>query len=293
MAGYIAKVIDQLTHNPTVFDAENKENSNIIIITSLCTLTTRHGPRALKGYRVKQGQDEASVKAKFLSQDPNWPSDLSDCFSTIAIDKAYYVKNDETSLYATIRWLYPKFIILATTSVLPNSINDFKGYISFLQLDPQLWSSENLQKWNVTKHVNPYQLNNDHPAMVLQIIYHAIQTFIIEHPDATKAGLYLRKIWRKCMIRRIYASPDPHFPSRIVGAAITNLFSHRVICNFNTTEHDQYMHFSEYPLSKLMTILPNRNLVWNRHYSRQLVLNSSWLGFHYIRDRIQANTIEK
>jgi hypothetical protein len=165
--------------------------------------------------------------------------------------------------------------------------------MSFLHLDPQLWSSETLQNWNVAKDVNPYQLDDHHPAAVLQIIYKAMKTFIIDQPDATKSGLYLRKIWRKCMIRRTYASPDPRFPSRLVGAAIANLFSRRIICNFDTNEHKWYMHFSEYPLSKLTAILPDGNLVWNRRHARQLGPNSSWIAFRYIGDRIRANTIEE
>ena len=42
--------------------------------------------------------------------------------------------------------------------------------------------------------------------IVLQMTYRAMDKFIMKNDDQTRAGMYLRKLWAKCMIRRTYAS---------------------------------------------------------------------------------------
>ena len=120
-----------------------------------------------------------------------------------------------------------------------------------------------------------------------------MEHFIIKANNEILAGVYLHKIWPKCMIRCTYASKNPRFPAQVVGQAIASLYSRKVLCPFATNEQSHYDQFSERPLRKLMTMLPDGTLVWNRKYSRQLILNSSWLGFHYIGDDINASSIKK
>lgn len=53
-----------------------------------------------------------------------------------------------------------------------------------------------------------------------------------------------------------------------------------------------YDKFSELPIRKLAIFLDNGRLVWSRKHARQLILNSTWLGFHWIGDAVHAGTIK-
>ena len=288
----ISKLTGTLTQDHEIF-SNREENNNLIILTSISTLRTRHGPSELKKHRLHNGWDSGAATDAYHQQDKYWVLDLADKFSIIAIDEAHCIKNESTGSHSVVRWLNPEFTILATASILPNRITDFQGYMAFIQADPNLWSDSNLKEWGVDDKVNPFLLADNHPAAVLQMTYKAMEKFIIIHDEPTRAGMYLRKVWAKCMIRRTYASPNPRFPERLVGEAIASLFSRRIPCEFTPAELERYQIHSERPLSKLITHLPDGTLAWNRKNSRKLILLSSWLGFHYIGDDIYYSSLKK
>jgi hypothetical protein len=288
----ITKVVGTLSRNHAAFAPGDKTHRRIIV-TSLSTLQARHGPSELKKHRIQNGWSSIAAADAYHVQDKDWHSDLSGLFDTIAIDEAHCIKNDTTASHSTVRWLESSFSVLATASVLPNRITDFQGYIPFIEADSKLWSDDNLRKWGIDDKVNPYTLPDDHPGAVLRMTSKAMLKYIIHLNDTTKAGIYLGQVWAKCMIRRTYASPNPRFPSRIVGEGIASLYSRRVPCKFTGDEMELYIECSKRPLSKLMTLLADGTLVWNRKYSRQLILNSTWLGFHYIGDDVHAESIKK
>lgn len=284
------KITGNLDSRHKIFD-KREENYHYIVVTSLPTLQARHGPSELRNHRMRNGWSRNEASAKYHDQDINWHLDLAEKFSIITIDEAHAIKNEATASHSTVRWLKPQFTILAKASVLPNRVTDFQGYMNFIQADPSLWTK--LEALGVNDKVNPYTLPDGHQAAVLQMTYRAMERFIINATDSTLAGLYLRKVWRKCMIRRTYASPNPRFPTQVVGQAIASLYSRRIPCEFSANELTLYKTYSERPLRKLMTVLPDGTLVWNRKYSRQLILNSSWLGFHYIEDDVHGHTMKR
>lgn len=176
--------------------------------------------------------------------------------------------------------------------MLPNSIEDFNGYMHFIDMNRDLWEADKLLSWGVTKDVNPYTLPDDHPAAILRMTTQAVVRFITgENARKKSAGFYLQKVWAKCLIRRTYASEDPLLPGTTIGAALPKLHTRRIVCRFTEAEHLEYLKFSILPRRKLAHVLENGRLVWNRKYSRQLVLNSTWTGFHYIGDDIMADTV--
>jgi len=68
----------------------------------------------------------------------NWVYNLSGVFNIVTIDKAYQIKNPNTAAHTTVAWLQALFHVLATASVLPNSIRDFKGYMHFIDINRNL-----------------------------------------------------------------------------------------------------------------------------------------------------------
>jgi hypothetical protein len=57
----------------------------------------------------------------------------------VVIDEAHVVKNDATTSHTTVRWLQLEFMVLATASITPNRLEDFRGYMEFIQADPDIW----------------------------------------------------------------------------------------------------------------------------------------------------------
>jgi hypothetical protein len=290
--GAIPKVDGLLSKASPYFNGDDK-NGRVIIITSLGTLVARHGPGKLKSFRVdKKGWSSQAAKDSLLDADPEWESDLSNCFDIITIDEAHTIKNPESQAHATIAWLNASFHILATASVLPNGIQDWDGFMKFVDIGRNLWSDENLARWNVTKNVNPFELADNHPAAKLRLTSKAVEAFITgETAKKAKSGFYLQKIWTKCLIRRTYASADPLDASKTIGEALPKLRTRRIICRFTEKEQAEYEKFAATPQRKLAHILENGKLVWNRKYSRMLILLSTWIGYHYIGDFVHAETI--
>jgi hypothetical protein len=161
-----------------------------------------------------------------------------------------------------------------------------------IDIGRNLWSDENLAHWKLDKNVNPFELPDGHPAAKLRLTSQAVRTFITgETANKAKSGYYIQKIWGKCLIRRTYASQDPLDASKCIGEALPKLRTRRIICRFTKDEQADYDKFSATPQRKLAHILENGKLVWNRKYSRQLILLSTWVGYHYISDYIHAETI--
>jgi hypothetical protein len=202
----------KLTKHHPVFSGKD-ENSSIFVVTSLSTLRTRHGPAALKTWRINH-KGWSSIQADAVSKDldPEWEYSLAGPFDFLTVDEAHILKNEDSQSHITVSWLNVRFLIMATATVLSNSVKDFAGYIKFIELGDNLWSADNLRKWNFKPNANPYTLPDNHPASVLRLTARAVNTWITaENADDTKVGFYLATIWKKVMIRRTYASPNPRF----------------------------------------------------------------------------------
>jgi len=289
----ISKVDGKLTKASSYFNGESS-NASVVIITSLSTMVARHGPTALKSHRIGNlGWSSTAATAAIHEGDPEWEYDLSGCFDIISIDEAHLIKNPDTSGHCTVAWLKGSFHVLATASVLPNSINDFDGFISFVDINRNLWTEENLRAWKVNSSVNPYELPDTHPAAVLCVTTEAVKNFITGDGVSKNAGFYLSKVWQKCLLRRTYVSKDPTDIRKTIGEALPNLQTRRIVCRFSKDEQKTYDLFSEMPLQKLAHILKNGKLVWNRKHARQLILNSTWTSFHYVGDIVHAGTMKE
>jgi hypothetical protein len=267
----------------------------VVVVTSLPTLVSRHGPGERLKWRIaNKGFSTLAAEAVRDVLDIDWEFGLSDLFELITIDEAHVIKNDTTASHCTVRWLNSPFILLVTASVLPNRIEDFAGYIPFLEPLEELWSSENLQKWGKVDgpNLNPFLFADDDPACCLRMTTRAVKRWITgEKKNLKKAGYYLGMIWEQCMIRRTYASPNPQYPEQKIGDSIAHLFSRRIVCRFNMNEEKKYEAISALSYKKLITVLNDGTRVWNRKHARKLILNSTWLGFHWIENDITAETI--
>ena len=82
------------------------------------------------GFRTSEnGFSKLDAQKVQKVMDDTWIYNIEGCFDVVIIDEAHVVKNPETASHIAVTWLKAQFILLATASVLPNSIQDFTGYI--------------------------------------------------------------------------------------------------------------------------------------------------------------------
>jgi hypothetical protein len=106
------------------------------------------------------------------------------------------------------------------------------------------------------------------------------------------AGFYLGKIWRKCLIRRTYESKDPRDPmGPLISGSLPRLEIRRIECSFSNEEQMFYNLISKEPHARLSHWLENGQVVWNRKYTRQLLLYCNWLKFFYISNSMMAASV--
>jgi hypothetical protein len=265
-----------------------------VIITTLGILKSRNGPRSLAEYRrQKMKWTQEAATAMFQIPDTKWEHDLGEAFELVVIDEAHLVKNPDTAAHATVAWLKASFHILVTASVLPSGIPDWEGFQKFIDINRNLWDPTNLARLGVTMACNPYTLPDDHPACELRMTTRAAETYVT-NPTVPRAlaGFYLGKIWRKCLIRRTYESKDPRDPmGPLISGSLPRLEIRRIECSFSNEEQMFYNLISKEPHARLSHRLENGQVVWNRKYTRQLLLYCNWLKFFYISNSMMATSV--
>lgn len=115
----------KLTRGHEIFNKNNPENAQKIVITTYQTLAPRHGPAAVKRWCQAN-------KQRYNDNEPYMPSDsdisLTRLFSCVVFDEAHNLRNPGSSLSLAAKWLNADFNLLLTATPLYNSIHDLKGY---------------------------------------------------------------------------------------------------------------------------------------------------------------------
>lgn len=156
-----------------------------------------------------------------------------------------------------------------------------------------MWTDANFIRWGLvkSKDFNLFELSEASPGRVLQLTETAVSKFITNKAASDEnSGLYLAKIWSQIMVRRTYQLPNPKDNSKRIGEDIAGLHTRRVICPFTKEEKEIYDHYTIVARAKLVTIIDGK-LVWNRKFSRELILCSTWAGWHFVEQAVTAKTI--
>ncbi|KAM5480548.1 hypothetical protein McanMca71_002413 [Microsporum canis] len=203
----ISKILDK---KHPIFDG-TKQRRRCIVVTSYQSFSSRHGPTSLGRWRRKElGLKLVEIQKLSKTSDKRWPENLCDLFGTVVLDEAHLVKNRETQTASVVLWLEPKFYLLLTATPISNRIEDFLGYAPLIFNDSGAWSLEGLEKLGAQKATNPFELANDHPAIVLRYTELAIKKYIYgEDVYPTVAGYRLGKNFEGCLIKRSFASCIP------------------------------------------------------------------------------------
>ena len=126
-------ILGRLSREHSIFDG-SVANANVIVVSSYSTFTERHGPNMQKKWRIntcRMTRTESDSRMDEL--DPRWPDRLDLIFGFVVLDEAHIIKQTSNKTSITIKWLKAKFHILITATPIPNGIDDWKGYMPFIE----------------------------------------------------------------------------------------------------------------------------------------------------------------
>ena len=111
----------------------------------------------------KRAADEANQYAY-----PEWLYNISD-FQDVIVDEAQVLKSFEAQGSLALRWLKVGMYVVVSATPMPNGIEDWAGYMSFIEhLDAdQWWEEASLNAMGFAHVLNPYDVNSNHPAAKL------------------------------------------------------------------------------------------------------------------------------
>ncbi len=91
-------------------------------------------------------------------------------------DEAHNIKDIQSKASISVQWLKATFHILATAISISNGINDWLGYMPFIEVSDTLW--EPRQDIDLDT-LDPFALEDNDPFAVLRYTQEAVRRFIL------------------------------------------------------------------------------------------------------------------
>jgi hypothetical protein len=233
-----------------------------VIISTPDTWRRRHGPIALKRWRMANGMTEKQAESMLAVPDPSWPGHLDKHIGTIIVDEATCIGNPHNGISVALHWLESAFIVLVSATPITTHIGNFLGWVSLVFDRKQ--SSGLIQPKTNRKPVNPWKYlkkNPDDPnweknPMVGNTRYvpetflrHVIRYAIA---NAVDAGYRLRTVIKDILLARSYDSTLPRGdPRSRIGSQIPSRDSFQVSLKFGELAKELYKKFAPPHLAKL------------------------------------------
>lgn len=199
-----------LTKRHAFFDRDSEENAATIILTTPKVLAIRHGPIAVKEWRVKTGRmTELQATHAMQIVDQESTSSLYKCFDTLVIDEATSIKNPLSHSHLACKWLFADFNILVTGTLDLNSVADIRGYMPLIEPILSPWTTANLRRWHLSAETNRFVdcLDGSPQSKVLRPTVTAVEKFLFADNISTiQQGGVLRDLFQPCMCRRSLVS---------------------------------------------------------------------------------------
>jgi hypothetical protein len=271
----------------------SQRNEDAIIVTSYNTWATRHGPQMLLSWRLETlGYTLAQAKAPEKIPDFDCPYLLDDKIDTMWLDEATEIKRPDSPTSLALQWVKPKFTGLATATPGLDRLEDYRGYLKFIQPRIQV-TEQQLAEWRLACErldtFNPYEIGRHEPAAVLRLHEEYAERFIFRNDDVARAGVYLARMAEMFVIRRTYASK---IGNKFIADHVPGMVRRHIDAEYTLDQYDTYKAYAKHPMKKLMTMLPDGKITWNRKHFRTLILNSTWLGFEHLKDEVHASNLK-
>ena len=277
------------------------QRARSIIITSYATFAERHGPKALRKYRTNT-LNWSKTKADKMEtiNDADWKGNLEGQFGTVICDEAHGIKSLAANGSTAVSWLKANFHVLITGSPIPNGIHDFLGYMPLLEPHDaeELWSPNRLLDMGFEEDENPFELPDDHPATRLQMTTKAVKEWCMRPSiEPVTRGAWLRKIWKKILIRRTFHSCIPFENGDRLGDSIPKVKAALLNCQYTDDERKHYAHLNDDITGKLISLgsLEKKRPRWNLAMHRRLSMLTVWLKLPELDDKVnlKASNIKK
>lgn len=266
-------------------------NARIVVLTSYQTLNHRHGPPAVKAWA---SANNVTINENLIVPPADFPFALRGCFRTLVLDEAHSIRNPMSSQTRAVSWLDAENHVLLTATLIYNSKEDLRGYMPFLFQTPSLWSNTDWEDLGISTDTNVFDLPRDHPGARLCCTVEAVERYIL-NPEVPNhvAGDRLRCLLGHFLIRRTLSSHMPFDSPQAIGADIPLMQREVISCNFSDDEDRMFKTLSRVNSKGLFAPSPAdpSRYIWNMRKLRKLVLFSTWLGFHYVEQSLEAANI--
>ena len=261
-----------LTRSHAIF-RETESTAKSIVISSYSTFAERHGPSKQKRWRRNEGMSALQAEKLLNIPDQQWEFNLSDCFENMICDEAQHLKDPTSAMSVAAQWVQAKFHVLASATPIPNGINDWLGYMKFIEpLDAETkWSLENLARWGCDEHTDPFFLAG--PGAALCFMYRAVKDFVVRSTiDHTTQGRRLNHLWKHTMVRRNLASRIPFNNGPRIGEQLPQVKAALIKCHYTQSEVKAYQDTYKQLESQLITRTQKKRSGWSLVTQRKLTL---------------------
>ncbi|KAH6633017.1 SNF2 family N-terminal domain-containing protein [Boeremia exigua] len=292
----------RLTRSSEYFNGD-ESNSDTIVLSTYTTWATRHGPKAQTDWLVSDymktnnvfrqtaknhvtSSREAHVATKSCA------IQLQDCFERVVLDEGHEIRHMSPQVGTAVRWIGGKYRNVVTGTPILSGLYDFCGIMRFLQ-PPELSSEEYLRNVgfikangsnalkDIIQNFDPWTVPDDDPRAILRFTVEALEEWVFNRNTTNEQrGLRMRKIFRKCMIRRSLSST---IDGKRIGDSLPEVQRINIQSDFTATErlHHDFL-YADTSSTLFKKNINGDALQWNTTTYRKLCLISSWLGMAYL-----------
>lgn len=279
------RIVTRLEEQHEVFGS--KEQDPAVVVTSYETLSSTHGPSAVK----KWCRNHAQVyDPDALDMPARCTRSLRGKFSMAVFDEAHLLCTRRSGFSLAGMWLHAPFNLLLTATPFFRDIRDFDSYAPIL-----LW---------------PYPLpaNAYDPTRLTSIFHSAFgsddsrilcsREFVFKHVlapdiDPPQCQLRIRAILKHLMVRRTVASCVWLDSDRKISACHPPALRLTMITPFKDAELQIYQHCADKYQSDFLEPSPKRCSIykWDMHKLRQVLMGSTWIGLIALERRLASTSL--
>lgn len=250
---------------------------------------------------------EAQATEAYKVIDPNCPDMLVGRWDNVCIDECHIIKNDDGSTSTALREIKARMTILGSATPGMNTINDFKGYLPYLQprravslgdyrdllgLTAAEREKQGLPAPDLDSYGNVYNNQVGATQKQIQLNPQLAKKWIFDNGDSMVAAASLRSIQAQTVVRRNYATV---INGKKVGSDLPRLVKRSVTTTFDEAGKALYKQYAAPHLKRLIRTIPGTRppkICWNNKYARKLIGNSTWLGWEDCEDMLTADKMQ-
>lgn len=168
---------------------------------------------------------------------------------------------------------------------IPNGPSDWSGYTLFVEHQDasHWWSKQSLAAMEFEADMNPFDLDDGHPAARLQLTRKTYQDWILRPDvDPVDKGKRLARNWKRVLLRRTNLSCIPLDGGKWIRENLPRVKAAFINCTHCLSESHKYIEFEEEALGTKVvlgsTSKAQKKPKWSLGTHRRLSMATMWLG---------------